>query len=62
MSAARKRKEGEFWSRQLDGRSAEDAKSLPEGLHWIDAEEPGDVPKQRSAEAEPTNRFTLWDV
>ena len=62
MSAARNRKEREFWSRQLDSTSIEEAKSLPKGFHWIDTEEPADVPKQRPADAGSTDRFTLWDI
>jgi hypothetical protein len=62
MSVAHNREEREFWSRQLDTTSIEEAKALPKGFHWIDAEEPRDVPRQRSAEAGSGNRFTLWDV
>jgi len=62
MSAARNRKEREFWSRHLDSTSTEEAKSLPKGCHWIDTDEPGDAPTKRPAEAGSTNRFTMWDV
>jgi hypothetical protein len=62
MYAVRNRKEREFWSRQLDSTSIEEVKSLPRAFNWIDAEETGDVPKGRPAEAGSINRFTMWDV
>jgi hypothetical protein len=62
MYAVRNRKQRAFWSRQLDSTSIEETKSLSRGIHWIEAEETGDVPKQRPAKAGSSNRFTMWDV
>jgi hypothetical protein len=63
MSAARNRKEREFWSRQLDTTSSEEVQALPKRFQWIDADEPGDLPKQRPAEpSEWTSCRSMWDV
>lgn len=63
MYAARNRKEREFWSRQLDSTSTDEVQALHKRFQWIDADEPGDLPKQRPADPnESANRFTMWDV
>jgi hypothetical protein len=62
MLAARIQGEREFWSHQLDSTSIEEAKTFPGRLRWIDAEEPGDAPRQQSADPPSGDRFTLWDV
>ncbi len=60
MSAAKIRKEREFWSRQLDTTSIEERRALPDALRWIDADQPKE-PLPRPTDP-PTDRFTLWDV
>jgi hypothetical protein len=58
MSPLLIRKEGEFWSRQLDATSVEEKRATPVALLWVNDEREPPPPEANRA----TTRFTLWDV